>query len=1505
MSRFTKNLIITAFLIIASFVVVNFALAQSVDTGMSFGQQIGLSNTDPRIMAANVIRIVLGFLGIIAVGLIIYAGWLYMTAGGEADKIEQAKKMLINAAIGLVIILSAFGIVTFIISSMLGATGGTSVPSTGICNNDGICDSGETCSFCPGDCGSCDIFSGGSSDNFYISSASPTGDNVIMNAKIRFQFNKEIALTTVDTSTFSVKDQTTMQIPGNIRVSGRTIEFVPDGTCPNNTCGATNCFEENKVVTVEVTGGASGILSVNDKPVSCSMGVCSIEFTVGNVIDCEDPTVSLYFNGGQLCVGADNVISATANDVSSGISHVEFFAKPGVSPEVGIGDLSYPGPYSVNWDGNGYAVGDSVIFKATAYDEDDHSKSDTKIVNLRPAHCCNGVVDGTEGETGIDCGGPDCAHCEGAACATDINSPSSSCSNDLCASGFCTNTLTSASVCASAGYTSGIASCCLCQNAPRIDWVSLNDGAPGNFITIGGKYFGDNSGEVYFSDATGLFNIPANFPNSVNTNCSDTWKDDKIIVVVPELAVSGPIKVVEADHGYEDDTSNSNTRGATINFDVNDTVRPGICMVTPEQGIMGDNITYQGINLSGGKAYFGNETNKSIASDSNFSETSGTAKVSNIGAGRTSTFVSSAGVNSNYLEFKKNAESYAGPKIISFEPTSGAPGQYVTIHGSGFGAVKGSSEVYFSESPKILANYDFPLICADSVWSDNQVIVKVPADSMTSFITMEIVSGGKTYNVSSSGLFTINSNPLTPSLCKIDPAMGPNNVPISLWGENFGEQTNVSVKFYSNKNQSDIDSWGTEGGAQKIVTSVQSEAQTGPVQVAQGSLISNGLNFNVGSCVQNVDCASGVCCPFDSNEAGQCKADLNSCYSNATGSVYEWEFSTGNSESGGGCNDEQISCGASCCAAGKSCLDASNNCCEGSTCSSGEITCGDETCIAEECVDGECPPSQCNSNQTVCGSGCCENGVACAEGNRCENSTCSELEIQCGTECCATGCDGGVCPQADRPGETCFADSAPSTCSVYPAACGANYGCMAFGVDTCGTCCCDASTPGVNSNGLICVPDKSPCVGGNRGLYCGCEKDLDCGSTSNTVGCGSDTCCRTRPSVSDVYPIDNATAICRNTIINADFNQPMNVSSFSGNIIVVGDYGNSDCPASAPPLSLETNIQNKNIFAKAYEKIAGSFRIISGIFKGDSALAGLPDPANNYCAVTGTIKGVYNADKTTSITFNPNKPLDAGRTYYVVIKGDEDLDSSKGVLNSWGIGMNGPDSATMNGKPYAKAKIWSFRTGNDVCKLDSVRIDPASYLFQTSINDTGDDNAAALDSFDKIDDSDKLFTANAMSNGGQIIAGMSGSYNWSWEWSSTNPTVAEVSDSGMVTAQNVKDGETLIEAKATITEDTISTTSTVGQNKIGQSEVYVFLCANPWPPVVSGTWTPWKDSTLGMNCLPDTGDCRNTNFEFYYCRDQGASGPADDLPAILSGDTIIRGESSIQDILKEAYFFRE
>ena len=68
------------------------------------------------IIALNVIEIVLQLIGYIAAFFIIYGGFMYMTQGSEASKVEQAKKTIIGAVIGLVISMSSIAIVNLIFS---------------------------------------------------------------------------------------------------------------------------------------------------------------------------------------------------------------------------------------------------------------------------------------------------------------------------------------------------------------------------------------------------------------------------------------------------------------------------------------------------------------------------------------------------------------------------------------------------------------------------------------------------------------------------------------------------------------------------------------------------------------------------------------------------------------------------------------------------------------------------------------------------------------------------------------------------------------------------------------------------------------------------------------------------------------------------------------------------------------------------------------------------------------------------------------------------------------------------------------------------------------------------------------------------------------------------------------------------------------------------------------------------------------------------------------------
>jgi hypothetical protein len=78
----------------------------------------GLTTVDIRVAAGSIIQLFLGLLGLIALVIILYAGFVWMTSGGNEEKISQAKKILSAGIIGLLIILSAYAITTFILNEI-------------------------------------------------------------------------------------------------------------------------------------------------------------------------------------------------------------------------------------------------------------------------------------------------------------------------------------------------------------------------------------------------------------------------------------------------------------------------------------------------------------------------------------------------------------------------------------------------------------------------------------------------------------------------------------------------------------------------------------------------------------------------------------------------------------------------------------------------------------------------------------------------------------------------------------------------------------------------------------------------------------------------------------------------------------------------------------------------------------------------------------------------------------------------------------------------------------------------------------------------------------------------------------------------------------------------------------------------------------------------------------------------------------------------------------------
>lgn len=154
------------------------------------------------------------------------------------------------------------------------------------------------------------------------------------------------------------------------------------------------------------------------------------------------------------------------------------------------------------------------------------------------------------------------------------------------------------------------------------------------------------------------------------------------------------------------------------------------------------------------------------------------------------------------------------PTISSISPTHGAPGNGVTINGSG---LTGVTLVYFTSG--VGAGF--------SVNSDTQISTTVPSGAVTGAIQIQKPSA-TSYN---SGTFTIDS-----TLTSFTPTFGGVGTSVTLTGVGFTGAS--AVKFNGTSASYTVNS------DTQITTTVPSGATTGPISVTcTGGTVSSGSNF--------------------------------------------------------------------------------------------------------------------------------------------------------------------------------------------------------------------------------------------------------------------------------------------------------------------------------------------------------------------------------------------------------------------------------------------------------------------------------------------------------------------------------------------------------------------------------------------------------------------------------------------------------------------------------------
>lgn len=863
------------------------ALAQ-VDTAgfQAVGAETQLGTADPRVIASRIINIFLGTLGTILLCLIIYAGFLWTTAGGDAEKVEKAQKTIRNAIIGLIIILCSWGFVTFVINKLLQATGGN--PGA-VSSDDG------------GAGGS--LGSAGGSLAFQVRSITPIGPVRIRNVEVRFLFSREVLASTATSSITVVRASDGETIPGTITVSDELVSFVPDANCPapNQT---RKCFADNTEYTARV---GRSLRSRSGLTLACGTTVpaCESRFKTGSLVDVSAPVASIINPvDGQSIPSGDTVRVAVRSTDDGGISLTDIFVDGRrIGRDAGSASttpLSYDA--SVEWDTRGVATGTHQI-QAHVWDVDSNSVTTTAItVAIRARNYFNGVLDGPGvggngngsstgtgsgtgsgsgsnggssgpggngqgagsprfGETGVDCGGPGGGLCAGAACTASVQ----------CASGACV-----------AGR---------CVEQPIIGSFNPADGRAGTFVTISGVNFGTSTGRVLFGGRVAT--LPA-----ACTARSAYWSPTQILVAVPEGVPTSTIQVIHGTNGLSD-LSNDGRGPRLPDFAVNGQIRPGLCSITPGGAVVGDRlpIRISGVNLGNttGQLYF----NQRLVVTSEWRSTTVGLAAPLIPAGGYQVYTSINGVESNPVQFAFDERVISAlPVIESLQPATGTVGTYVTIIGRNFGP---TGRVIFRDPVTNFsapADTSFPAGCGTGFWSDGSIMVKVPRELTGGLNERQLVRAGN-YEIyvqrdvlsqSNRMRFTVFDGAPGPGICGIQPVAGPIGTGISVLGEHFGSGGVVTFAGSSSTTRPIGILAGDSWRDQQIQTRVPAGAASGMVQVQTSGRTSNGAFFTVGSCQTSpgICGTSNACCPD-----GSCAVGGVCPLVGATTSTFAWITSTG------------------------------------------------------------------------------------------------------------------------------------------------------------------------------------------------------------------------------------------------------------------------------------------------------------------------------------------------------------------------------------------------------------------------------------------------------------------------------------------------------------------------------------------------------------------------------------------------------------------------------------
>lgn len=841
--RFKK---ISLFLILSAFVfgAATVAHAQLGDpnAGDTFGvAQVGetvkLGASDPREIAGRFINIALGVLGLITVVLILYGGFLYMTSNGSEEKIAEGKKYIINATIGLVIILSAWAIVLFVFRQLTDAIVGDG--GTGSGSSDPI--DGPACNpEIPGDCDNqCKKYPGLSACEdraFYVKSITPgnlTTETALTtdmnNIVIRVLFSHALASDTNVSKSVAVQEvggtnivPTSVSLLENNRLL--EIQYAPNGKLMPFKAETTYVVTVNKELkdsqgkSLESDFSLNGVLyptvahfevnkEINDtyRP---SFGDLNLNGLYGDdLVFAQGTSLSIagqLHDRRTLDLGGNSIIKISISSFQGGSPIQTVYT----APQISLGSTkAFDFNYSLLLD-NKYVPGQKYVITLVGHDIDNNVSNASLVFVVKANHCTNGVQDADE--TGVDSGGS-CGGGDGDSCSLDSD----------CANGFqCIDKV--------------------CRAVPMITGIDPQSGAVGNWVSVLGKNFGGVTGKIEFgvdANANGVYESAEWTLASVVT-CSNknSWTDRWVIVSVPELPVNAKAAIrLTTASGKKDISVGGIGKLATTKglFTVTNVKKPGLCdvSVTAETVITKNGTEYRlfpgdqfappgvGVQVTGnglGKTAAGSVLTFGATKKSDDTILGGvvgeivdnywtdalirTRVPANMTAGLVAVHATVNGLVSNGVPFQILGTDLipSVPVISSITPVIPTPKSYITIQGKGFGNSTGQIFIASSAntvktcgttnpdaSCQALKVTDLATQCGDT-WTDTQVIAQMPAGSDIGLIA---AGNKKTFNVilktadapvqktDGAASLTAEFGPEGIALCKIEPNRGPAPLP--------------------------------------------------------------------------------------------------------------------------------------------------------------------------------------------------------------------------------------------------------------------------------------------------------------------------------------------------------------------------------------------------------------------------------------------------------------------------------------------------------------------------------------------------------------------------------------------------------------------------------------------------------------------------------------------------------------------------------------------------------